>query len=145
MEVIVTREVGAPADEVFAFLAHHPNHAQIFAENVSSRQVTDGPMGVGTRVENQARVMGKSMVERFEITDFEPPRLIGKASRSGSTFETTDRFELEPLGDRTRVTVTVTGTPAHVGQRLMFVVLSPIMRRSLEKALAQLDRLVRAS
>lgn len=146
MEVIVSAEVGAPPEAVFAFLAHQPNHARIFAENVASRQVGDGPMGVGARVENEARVMGQSMIERFEITEFDPPRRIGKASREGSTFETTDRFELEPAGDdATRVTVTVTGTPRHLGHRLLFVALSPVMRRSLRRALAELDRLVRES
>ena len=143
MKLSMEAEVGRPIEEVFAFLAHHENHASIFVENVSCKQVTPGPMAVGTRVENTARVMGKTMIERFEITDFEPPRVIGKASQEGSTFETTDRFDLEPIADdKTRVRVTVTGSPAGLGQRMMLVVIEPVMKRSLKKALGRLKQLM---
>lgn len=140
MRVTVESEVAQAPEEVFAFLAHHPNHALIFAENVSCRQVSDGAMAVGTRVENEARVFGKSMIERFEVTELDPPRVIAKASRGGSTFETTDRFDLSPSGSGTRVRVTVTGTPRHIGHRLLFLALAPVMRRSLRKALGALGR-----
>ena len=135
MHVTAEIHVRRPPAVVFDFLATHSNHARFIVENVSSKQVSPGPMGLGTRVENVARVMGRSMIEHFEIVEFDPPRVIGKASREGSTFETTDRFELRPEGDGTHVTITVTGTPKGVAQRLLLVVLAPVMTRSMQKAL----------
>jgi carbon monoxide dehydrogenase subunit G len=142
MRVSVETDVTKSPDEVFAFLAHHANHAKIFRENVSCEQISPGPMAAGTRVKNVARVMGKTMVEEFSVTEFRPPCVLAKSSLEGSTFETTDRFDLEAIEKGTRVRVTVTGTPANVGQRLMMVVLTPIMRRSLRRALSELKRIL---
>ena len=136
MKVVVSGEVAASPEQVFDFLVHHENHAIIFAENVSCRRLDEGPLIVGARVENVARVMGRTMVERFVITELERPRTIAKQSGAGSTFETTDRFDLEESpGGGTRVTVSVTGTPSGLGQRLIMPLLAPMMRRSLGRAL----------
>jgi uncharacterized protein YndB with AHSA1/START domain len=138
--MIVTAEVHIRRDprDVFDFLATHSNHPRFIVENVSSKQVSPGAMAVGTRVENVARVMGREMVERFEIVEIERPRVIAKSSREGSTFETTDRFDLRADGDGTHVRITVTGTPRGLGQRMLLVVIEPIMARSMRKALGRL-------
>jgi carbon monoxide dehydrogenase subunit G len=142
MELSAEIDVGRPPEEVFAFLATHSNHTRFIVENVSSEQTSAGPMGVGARVTNTATGRGRSMVEHFEIVEFDPPRVLGKASRAGSTFETTDRFELAPRGAGTHVRFTVTGSPRGLGQRAVLVVLRPIMQRSMRAALARLKTIL---
>src|SRR5687767_6732767 len=96
-----TITIARPAETVFAYLAKHENHAEFIEANVACEQVTPGLMAVGTKLKNEARIFGRPMVEHFEVVRFEPGRVIEKASRGGSSFETTDRFELEPIGERT--------------------------------------------
>lgn len=145
MEVSAEVEIARAPEDVFAFLTVHENHKRFIVENVSSEQVTPGPLRVGARVENRARVMGGEMIERFEITHLEPPRLLAKSSLPGSTFATTDRFELTPTQRGTRVKLTVTGAPRGLAQRAMMLVIEPLMRRSVRKALARLAEILEAS
>jgi carbon monoxide dehydrogenase subunit G len=133
-----TITIATRADDVFAYLAKHENHAEFIEANVSCEQTSSGPMGVGTTLKNEARIVGRSMIEHFEVVRFEPGRVIEKASRGGSSFETTDRFELEPRGDATVVRFVVTGRARNVLERLLFVVLKPILRGSMRKALRRL-------
>jgi hypothetical protein len=131
-----------PADVVFAYIAKHEHHAEFIEANVSCEQVTPGPMGVGTKLKNEARLLGRPMVEHFEVTRFEPGRVIEKGSRGGSSFETTDRFELDGRGDRTDVRFVVTGRARSLPERLLFVVLAPLLRRSMRKALVRLKEIL---
>jgi carbon monoxide dehydrogenase subunit G len=135
-------DIQRPPAEVFAYLARHENHRQFIAENISCEQLTPGTLAVGSRVRNVARLLGREMVELFEIVEFDPPRAIGKASLPGSTYQTADRFELEPHGAGTRVRLTVTGTPHGLAQRALRWVIEPLVRRSTRAALARLKRIL---
>lgn len=127
----------APED-VFAYLAQHSNHAKFIEENSACEQLTPGPMQIGTRVKNVARVLGREMVEEFEIVAFQPPNVLGKSSCEGSRFRTTDRFELASRDGGTEVTLLVTGEFRTLGERVLLTCLSPIVRRSLRRSLARL-------
>jgi len=145
MRVVVEVEIRRPAKDIFEFLAKHENHTRFIKENVTSEQVTPGPMAVGTVVKNVARAMGQTMLEQFQITHFEPHKVLGKASMPGSSFDTTDRFDLTPTANGTRVQITVTGSPRHFGQRLMMLLIEPVMRRSMTKALGILKEILEAA
>ncbi len=135
-------EIARPPEEVFAFLAKHENHARFVVQNESSAQVSPGPMGVGTHVRNTARMLGRPMVETFEVTAFEAPRVIAKRSLPGSTFQTTDRFELTPTASGTRVTMQVTGTPEGLGQRIVYPIIERVLARAMVDALARLREIL---
>lgn len=135
-------EIGRSPDVVFAFLAKHENHAKFVVQNETSRQVSDGPMGVGARVQNTARMLGRPMVETFEITEFTAPRVIAKKSLPGSTFVTTDRFDLTATTNGTRVSMEVTGTPMGLGQKIVYPIISRVLDRAMVDALARLKSLV---
>lgn len=140
-----TISIARPAPDVFAYLAEHANHAKFIEANVACEQTSPGPMGVGSTLKNEARIFGRPMVEHFEVVRFEPDRVIEKASRGGSSFETTDRFELEPRGGGTEVRFVVTGRARHLGERLLFVVLKPVLRGSMRKALRRLKEILEAN
>lgn len=144
MRLAASIQIARPPTSVFDYLAHHENHVDFVEENVRCEQIDPGPMAVGSRVKNVARIMGREMVELFEVTAFERPWVIEKASRAGSSFETTDRFELSPRGDGTRVEMTVTGRARSVPERLLFVLLRPILLRSMRRCLGRLKRILEA-
>lgn len=136
-------EIERPVEEVFAYLSVHKNHQEFVPQNKRSRQVSDGPMGVGTIVENEASFMGMKMVETFEIIEFEPNKLISKRSHEGSTVETTDRFELESLPNgNTKVTIIVTGSPKGFFQKTFFKLLSGSLKKSMRTIAGELKRVL---
>lgn len=135
-------EIRRSPDAVFTFLAAHENHAKFVVQNESSRQVSEGPMGVGARVQNTARMLGRPMVETFEVTAFEAPRVIAKRSLPGSTFVTTDRFEISSTPGGARVVMEVTGEPVGLGQRLVYPIIERVLDRAMVDALKRLKALV---
>ena len=131
-------EITRPAAEVFAFLSHHPNHTKIVKQNAKSEQLDPGPMKVGTRVRNTARFLWLDMVETFEVTELEESRTLAKRSLPGSTFETSDRFEVEETPNGARVRLVVTGTPHGTGQRVLFRLLGPAFDKAFADILPRL-------
>ena len=52
--------IDKPVETVFSFLEKHENHQQFVKANKESKQVTDGPFGIGTKVCNVAHFMKPS-------------------------------------------------------------------------------------
>lgn len=131
MRAIAEVEIQRTPEEVFSFLATHANHTRFVDGNILCQQVTPGEMGVGTQLKNVARMMGKEMVEHFTVTEFDPPRVLGKATQQGAQWDTTDRFELRPSALGTHVRFEVTGNARSLGQRIILVLLGQLMKRVL--------------
>lgn len=147
MQLEQTIDIAKSAEQIFAFLSHHPNHLKIVEQNLSCEQVTPGPMQVGTRVKNVARIfgpLGGRIEEHFEIVAFDPPRVLGKASREQSSFDTTDRFELTAIDGGTRVRFVVTASSPSVVKRALVVVMKPVLQGAMKKTLGKLKAIVEA-
>ena len=129
-------------EDVFAYLAAQSNHVKFIEENISSEQVSPGPPRKGAKLKNVARVFGREMVEHFEVVTFEPPRVLEKASCEGSSFQTSDRFELTPHGEGTRVRLVVTATPRNLVERVVIALLTGTMERSLRRILPKLKEVL---
>ena len=62
--------------EVFAF-ATDPDNVPLFNSNmISFEQLTEGPVGKGTRNHGMVRVVGKTIEWTTEVTEFEQDRLV---------------------------------------------------------------------
>ncbi len=147
MHLESSTEIRQPPEQVFAYLAHHPNHVHIVEQNLSCEQVSEGPMGVGTRLKNTARMfgpLGGRIEEHFEVVGYEPGKLLSKASREGSSFETTDRFELTPSALGTQVRFVVTVSPRNVFQRALMAVMKPVVSRAMRDTLGKLKSILEA-
>lgn len=148
MQLETSTEIRQPPERVFAYLAHHPNHVHLVEQNLSCEQVSDGPMGVGTKLKNTARMfgpLGGRIEEHFEVVAFEPGRRLSKASREGSSFETTDSFELSQTADGTAVRFVVTVTPRNVFQRALMAVMKPVVGRAMRDTLSKLKTILEAA
>lgn len=148
MQLETSTQIRQPPERVFTYLAHHPNHVHIVEQNLSCEQVSPGPMGVGTKLKNTARMFGKlggRIEEHFEVVAFEPGRKLSKSSREGSSFETTDSFELTPTSEGTEVRFVVTVTPHNVFQRALMAVMKPVVSRAMRDTLAKLKSLLEAA
>lgn len=140
-----TLEIAKPPQVVFDYLAHHPNHVKFVEQNLTCEQVSPGPMGVGTELKNTAKMfgaLGGRIEEHFAVTAFDPPRLLSKASQEGSSFDTTDSFELAPSGDGTRLTMRVTVSTSSLAKRLLMGLMKPVVHGAMKKSTSTLKAIL---
>ncbi|HZD17403.1 MAG TPA: SRPBCC family protein [Actinomycetota bacterium] len=97
--------IDRPIDEVFAFLANLENVPKWNYAVTETRKSSPGPVGVGTTYV-QKRHLPRPSEERLTVTDLEPDRCVAVEGTLGP-FPARVRYDLEPSGDRTRVTNSV--------------------------------------
>jgi len=95
--------IARPPQEVFDFLSKFENIAVYDSSVMSSGQVGDGPLGVGSRGKGTSKVMGRQFDWVVEISEFDPPRRMVSRSVEGK-LDFTITFTLEPSDGGTRVT-----------------------------------------
>ena len=67
IELTESIKISRPYDQVFTYVSTLKNHKFIF-NNIDSRQETPGPVGIGTKMTNVAKVLGHTIEEHFVIT-----------------------------------------------------------------------------
>jgi hypothetical protein len=69
---------------------------------IRAEQISDGPIGVGTRFHTELKTMGQTRPMVVEFTDFERPRRPASVTRSSMT-ETEGALTFEPVSAGTRM------------------------------------------
>jgi hypothetical protein len=107
-------------DGLWAFLTAVTNDANWRSPWLRSvRQVTDGPIGVGTRYESVYRFFGRDETVTTELTELAPPiRMAWRQVGTGSLVVNDGRYELRAVDGQTRFTVI--GTIESPGWRRLF-------------------------
>ncbi len=89
-EIIIDR----PVEEVFDFVADERHEPRFNPRMTRAEQISDGPIGLGTRFHTELKTMGRTMPMLVEFTGFERPRRLASVTRSpmmvtegGLTFE----------------------------------------------------------
>ena len=95
------------------------------------------PVGVGSTYDQEARFLGRTLLNRFEVIEYQPGHAITIRSVEGS-FPITVRRTVEPLDSRrSRVTAEIRGEPG-----LVFRIAAPLLRRMAQRSVdADYDRL----
>jgi hypothetical protein len=109
----------------------------------TAERLTDGPIGVGSRVRRRGGFMGRPIEWVMDVTAFEPDRRLAMhAVRSPFPMDVT--YHLEPHGNGTRAGIRIQGEA-----RGMYGVLGPftpwMVKRSVQSDLRRLKRRVEAS
>ena len=141
--ITVSVEIDAPTDRVWEVVEPVERHVDWMADAVAIRFTGEQTRGIGTTFECDTKVGPITLVDKMEITDWEPGERMGV--RHSGVVTSSGHLTLEPidLGRRTRFTWTEElvfpwwlGGPlgALVGGR---VVLGAIWRRNL-RALARI-------
>ena len=128
-------EIRAPAQRVFDLLCS-PERLPEWNTSVerASRVTPDEPVCLGARAIFSGRLLGQLVESETEVVTFEPPRHFATRAIRGPRLTT--RFSVEPLSDRTRVTIDVSGEVP--GGALGAILAEGFLRRELS---ASLDRL----
>jgi uncharacterized protein YndB with AHSA1/START domain len=132
--------IARPVTEVWDFISDPTNHSVWDAAQLGTVQLTDGPVGVGTRWQGATRVLGKRFEWTFEFTEYEPYRRRVTTSVAGTRPSFTTCITAEPDGDKTLLTFRAT---AESGLGGVFGRLAdPIVERAYTRTLtASLDNL----
>lgn len=97
-EIIISR----PVEEVFDFVADERNEPRYNRHMIRAQQISEGPIGLGTRFETELQTMGRVMPMVVEFTAFERPRRLASVTRS-SMMETQGALTFEPVPGGTRM------------------------------------------
>ena len=128
--IVSSVEIERPAEDVFAYLDDLARHGEWQEAIVSTRVLTDGPVGVGTRAVDTRRVGGsRTQDSTYEIVEHDPPRRAVFRGVDGPV-RPIGAVTVEPLDEgRSRVTVELDLK----GHGLVGAVLAPIARSQARK------------
>jgi uncharacterized membrane protein len=104
--VQVSEVVDRPVADVFHFYAidHVSNHPR-WDPDMQLKQVSDGPIGLGTVIRRVNTHIGSPVTGQMTIVEFEPNRAFGVQIQDGPV-QTNGRVTFEPLDSgRTRITI----------------------------------------
>jgi uncharacterized protein YndB with AHSA1/START domain len=116
------REVNAPAEALFAYLADLEQHWQLadrFIEVVSLERPQGGPARGG--VVRMRGPLGISRVARTQVVEAHPPTKLSGSATVGAGTEARVSWTLTPAGDRTRVRLEATVDHASLLDRLLLM------------------------
>ena len=135
--------IDRPVEEVWEF-AHDLEKAALWQTTLTeSEQLSEGPMGLGTKVRQVRHFLGVRVEMGWEVTEYEPTASSAIRSISGP-IPLSGSYRLEPADDGTRLTVTGE-LDAHGFFKLAEPVFARITGRELESNLGHLKDLLEAS
>jgi carbon monoxide dehydrogenase subunit G len=132
-------EIGRPVHDLWKYLTDPECVPEWQSSAVSSHQVSDGPMGVGTKLADERRFLGRRARSEVEVTEYEPERLFTLHGLSGPV-RFTVRHRLSERGGGSRLDVEAEADPGGGLGRLV----RPMIERAAEHELkADFQRLKR--
>jgi uncharacterized protein YndB with AHSA1/START domain len=98
MKLELSQVIDRPPAEVFRFIAtnHVQNHPR-WDPKMELRQLTEGPIGVGTVIHRRHTHTGAPVEGTMEVVEFTTPQLFGLVIRDGPV-EMRSRVTFEPNG-----------------------------------------------
>jgi len=126
--------IAAPSRRVFDLVCAPERLPEWNISVESARRLVPGsPVCLGSRAIFSGRLLGQPLESETEVIEYEPPRLFATRAIRGPRLAT--RFELEMLGDSTRVDVVVRGEVpgGAIGERLAEGFLRKELTASLQR------------
>jgi carbon monoxide dehydrogenase subunit G len=139
----LTEWIAASPETIFAYITNVDNYKTIIPSVQEAAQITDGPVGLGTRFRETRLMNGSPATTELAVTTFEPPRHYAATSVvSGVT--STYHYTFTPENAGTRVNLTAEVTAAGLRKVILPVVVG-ILKKEDGAHLSHLKRAVEAS
>lgn len=141
VDVLTDIEIDRPAEQVAAYAADPANAPQWYVNIKSARWQTPPPIRVGSRLDFEARFLGRRLAYTYEIVDLVPGRrLMMRTAEGPFPMETT--YTWEPLTEgKTRMTLRNRGNPSGFS-KVAAPLMAAAMRRAMRKDLVQLKAIL---
>ncbi len=130
--------INRPIETVFAFITDM-DKVKLWLPVREIRQLTSGPIGVGSRYAQQSEFVGQRLDATIEVTEFEPTHVFAFKVVEGP-FPLTTRITLAPAGANTQVTLYGEADPPGGAMKLAGPLVGPIARKQLETQAGNLKR-----
>jgi uncharacterized protein YndB with AHSA1/START domain len=120
--------VERPVEEVFAFVTDARNNPrwQSAAGLQQTQQTPEDPVGVGTRITEVWRFMGRSSESTSEVTEYEPNKKYTRRLIAGTSPIVRGEYTFEPVAEGTRWTFEVT-----IQASGLFAIAEPLLASNL--------------
>ena len=140
MRITERIRIDRPAEDVWSVIADLDSHPAWRPALVEFRQVSDGPLGVGSRIREVLQWRGREIVLDDVVTAFDPPRRLGiRGGWKAADFEL--ELTLEPTGDGATL---VTFDWPFYPKSLLLRIASPFLKGAMRRATAEEARLLEA-
>ena len=138
LDVLASIEIARQPDEVAAYEFDPANDPTWIAGVTTAERLTDGPIGIGSRVRRLGSFLGRPIEWEMDVVEHVPAsRLAMHAIRSPFPMDVT--YDLAPSPVGTRATVRIQGEAG--GVYGLLGPLTPLMvRRSVQSDLGRLKR-----
>ena len=93
-----------PLNQVFSFVATPENDFQWQYGTLTSTQISEGEIGIGTVFRSVGHFMGHRIESVYEVTEFEPNKSYGFKSRSGP-MDSHTVYTFEVMGGSTKINI----------------------------------------
>jgi Polyketide cyclase / dehydrase and lipid transport len=142
ISVSAERTVGAPAPEVYGYIAdHREHHANFLPPAFSDFEVESGGVGAGTITRFKLTAGGRTRQLRTEVTEPEPGRVLTESDTLSSSVTT---WTVTPEGNACQVRVSTTWQGAGgIGGVFERLFAPRVLRRLYEDELSRLDAYAR--
>ena len=97
-EIVINR----PVEEVFDFVADERNEPRYNAHMRRAEQISEGPIGLGTRYRAELVSMGRTIEMDIEFTGYERPRRLASSTHM-SSMDTQGGLTFDPVPGGTRM------------------------------------------
>jgi uncharacterized membrane protein len=104
--VVNSVEIARRPEEVFAYVDQVDRHPEWQEKLVSAKRQTEGPLRVGSRIDQVRRVPGGPREFTIEVTEHDPPSKISWRALNGPV-RPVGTVTVEPLADGSRSRFTV--------------------------------------
>jgi len=138
ISVSAERTVGAPAPEVYSYIAdHREHHANFLPPAFSDFEVESGGVGAGTITRFKLTAGGRTRQLRTEVTEPEPGRVLTESDTLSSSVTT---WTVTPEGNACQVRISTTWQGAGgVGGVFERLFAPRVLRRLYDDELSRLD------
>ena len=131
VDVAVEALIPCPREVVASYAGDPSNAPQWYANIVSVRWQTPPPVAVGSRMDFEARFLGRRLNYTYEVVELEPgQRLVMRTADGPFPMETTYTWESVP--DGTRMRLRNRGTPSGFAK-----VAAPVMAKAMKGAMTK--------
>ena len=124
LSVVINR----PIEEVFAFTTDLEKMTEWVGELQESKNISAGPVGVGTTFTNVVKIVGRRLELNHEVTEYEPNRKLRFKSTSGGPISSDVGFTFESVEGGTRVAFVGGGEGSG-----LFKIAEPLLGRTLKR------------
>ena len=99
-------EIARSPEDVFSYLSQLERHGEWQTQIVQVKDISDGPVAVGTRATDRRKMPGGERDMTYEITAYDPPRSVSFHGTNGP-IRVAGTVTVEPLEDGARSKVTL--------------------------------------